>query len=162
MLGSSLIDINPLFIYNGYMGRRKGYHHKKESIEKIRMSRIGSKNPMWKGGVIFDKFNGRIWIWCPDHPNSNHRGYVAKHRLEAEKKIGRYLRKDEIVHHKDGNKLNDDFNNIEVMTQAEHMSLHTRKYFGCKVDGCKRKHRSRGYCAYHYNKFLLEGRFNVL
>jgi hypothetical protein len=38
----------------------------------------------------------------------------------AEKKIGRYLRKDEVVHHVDGNILNNAPENIEVMTQSEH------------------------------------------
>jgi len=46
------------------------------------------------------------------------------HRAIAEQMLGRPLRKGEIVHHIDGNKHNNDPNNLQVMTQAEHIALH--------------------------------------
>jgi hypothetical protein len=50
------------------------------------------------------------------------------HRWVAEKNIGRRLRPDEVVHHKDGNKLNNSPNNLQVFSsQEEHHSLHTRR-----------------------------------
>lgn len=39
--------------------------------------------------------------------------------------LGRELARDEIVHHKDGDGLNNDPSNLEVMTQAEHRRLHS-------------------------------------
>jgi len=47
------------------------------------------------------------------------------HRVIAEQKLGRPLEPGEIVHHKDGDKWNNDPENLEVMTQAEHVRLHT-------------------------------------
>ena len=47
-----------------------------------------------------------------------------EHRVIAEQIIGRPLAKGEIVHHKDGNKHNNDPSNLEVMTQSEHLKLH--------------------------------------
>ena len=47
-----------------------------------------------------------------------------EHRAVAEKMLGRSLRDDEVVHHKDHNKRNNDPSNLEVMTQSEHAKLH--------------------------------------
>lgn len=47
------------------------------------------------------------------------------HRVIAERKLGRRLRKGEIVHHIDGDSLNNDPSNIAVLkNQAEHARLH--------------------------------------
>lgn len=47
-----------------------------------------------------------------------------QHRVVAERKLGRALAPGEIVHHKDGNKKNNHPDNLEVMTQAQHMREH--------------------------------------
>lgn len=52
---------------------------------------------------------------------------VKEHRYIAELKIGRKLKRTEIVHHIDGNKTNNDPNNLEIMTAREHSSLHRNK-----------------------------------
>ena len=49
------------------------------------------------------------------------------HRLVAEEKLCRPLKKGEIVHHIDGNKRNNEPSNLMVMTQAEHCRLHFKK-----------------------------------
>lgn len=49
---------------------------------------------------------------------------VREHRHLMEKKIGRKLRPDEVVHHIDGNKLNNNLDNLVVMTRAEHVLIH--------------------------------------
>lgn len=47
-----------------------------------------------------------------------------QHRVVAEHILGRPLRRGEIVHHKDGNKKNNSPENLEVMTQGQHMREH--------------------------------------
>lgn len=47
-----------------------------------------------------------------------------EHRVVAEQKIGRKLKRGEIVHHIDGNKSNNHPDNLEVMTHSQHMKLH--------------------------------------
>lgn len=47
-----------------------------------------------------------------------------EHRAVAEAKIGRALLPGEIVHHKDSNKRNNHPDNLEVLTQTEHIRMH--------------------------------------
>jgi hypothetical protein len=57
------------------------------------------------------------------------RGYTKflgrhEHRVIMEKHLGRSLRSDEIVHHIDGDKTNNDISNLIIMSQSEHAKLH--------------------------------------
>lgn len=62
------------------------------------------------------------------HHLADCRGYAYEHRLVAEKKTGRRLRKGEHVHHIDHDKSNNDPNNLQVAkSMAEHRYLHRRK-----------------------------------
>jgi hypothetical protein len=51
-------------------------------------------------------------------------GSKADHRTVAERALGRSLKSDEVVHHVDGNKLNNQPPNLIVMTRAAHQKLH--------------------------------------
>jgi hypothetical protein len=46
------------------------------------------------------------------------------HRVVAEQMLNRPLAKGEIVHHKDGDKWNNSPENLEIMSQSEHIKLH--------------------------------------
>ena len=48
------------------------------------------------------------------------------HRRVMDAALGRRLLQTEIVHHRDGNKLNNAIDNLEVMSPSEHARLHTR------------------------------------
>jgi len=61
---------------------------------------------------------GRIWL--DDYTQIR----VKKHRWLMEKHLGRSLLIDEDVHHKDGNKLNNDMSNLEVISHGAHTTLH--------------------------------------
>lgn len=56
-----------------------------------------------------------------------------EHRVVAEAKIGRPLEHGEVVHHIDGNFLNNDPENLAVMTQGEHMREHGLGIPGMKL-----------------------------
>lgn len=57
----------------------------------------------------------------------NKKGNVKNHRYIMEQYLGRKLKENEVVHHKDENKLNNDISNLEVMTRSEHSKLHRLK-----------------------------------
>lgn len=54
------------------------------------------------------------------------RDWEFEHRLVMARKLGRILRPDEHVHHKDENGLNNDPDNLELMLKGQHMALHRR------------------------------------
>jgi hypothetical protein len=47
-----------------------------------------------------------------------------EHRLVMEKHLGRKLTSNEVVHHIDGDKWNNDISNLIVMTRQEHIAVH--------------------------------------
>jgi hypothetical protein len=80
-------------------------------------------HPNWKGGRKYH--NGYVYIFNPSHPHSTVKGYIYEHRLIMELFLGRYLTKNEIVHHK--NKIKDDNRIINLKlfkNNAEHTSYH--------------------------------------
>lgn len=50
--------------------------------------------------------------------------YLYEHRLIIEEHIGRKLTVNEVVHHKDGDKLNNSIENLQIMDKKEHDRLH--------------------------------------
>lgn len=84
----------------------------------------GENHGNWKGGRVVQ--NGYYMVYCPEHPKAMS-GYVYEHRLVMERHLGRYLKKDEIVHHKNRNKQDNRLKNLEVLTPAEHNRVHRKE-----------------------------------
>lgn len=67
-----------------------------------------------------------------NHPRANDDGLVYLHIVIAEKTLGRFLLPEEVVHHKDLNKLNNDPNNLMVFaTKSDHTKFHMH---GCDMN----------------------------
>jgi len=73
-----------------------------------------------------DKNIGYVRIYVPMHPEANNRGYVYEHRIIAEKMIGRSLKKNEVVHHKNRIRWDNRKENLAVMDKRTHSRLHMR------------------------------------
>lgn len=125
----------------------------------IPYDRRGKKNPKWRGGKTISA-DGRVLIYSPDHPFPNWKNYVYRYRLKIEKKIGRYLKPTEDVHHKNGDPSDDRLCNLELLTHSEHMSLTNRISTWSKVHArcwlCftrVKAHKARGLCVRCYSRY---------
>lgn len=70
---------------------------------------------------------GGGYMYCrtiPEHPKRNSKGLYPLHRVLMENKLGRILDKNEVVHHKDEDKNNNDINNLEVVSRSKHSCMH--------------------------------------
>lgn len=92
----------------------------------MKSRRKGPENNNWKGGRTIEP-RGYVLLRIPDHHRSDVRGYVYEHIVVAEQKIGRNLRKGEIVHHLNENKSdNRPENLVIVQSAAEHRVYHRK------------------------------------
>lgn len=79
----------------------------------------GEKNHRWKGGRV--KIGEYVYIKSRNHPFAHTKGgYVAEHRLIMEKHLQRYLDKNEEVHHKNKNKVDNRIGNLELVIKSAH------------------------------------------
>ena len=98
--------------------KSKGRYCSPETRKKIS---DGLRGPRNHNGEHIE--NGRCMIYDPTHPNANG-NYVERARFVMAQVLGRPLRIDELVHHKDGNTLNDVPSNLEIVTRVEHGLIH--------------------------------------
>ncbi len=83
----------------------------------------GEKHYKFKGGTHIK--SGYRWILQNNHPYSNCKNYVLEHRLVMEKHLGRYLKSNEVMHHLDGNKLNNHIDNLYLFPdRGKHRTYH--------------------------------------
>lgn len=67
---------------------------------------------------------GYVQLCIKQHPYASVDGYVMEHRVVMEKKMGRFLMSDEIIHHLNEVKHDNRISNLEVMGREEHIKLH--------------------------------------
>ncbi len=96
-------------------GRRRSLNSRLKQGSSIK----GECHWNWKGGRLIDK-KGYVSLYKPSHPQSDKHGYIREHRLVMEQKLGRYLTKEEDVHHVNGIKSDNRIENLELMSHGEH------------------------------------------
>lgn len=94
---------------------------------------------MWKIEKTVKK-GDYLYAVVKDHPRSSKYWYVLYHRIIMENHIGRILNPNEVVHHIDGNKLNNNIENLQLLDSREHNKLHSasrgRKFVILKCPQC--------------------------
>lgn len=69
--------------------------------------------------------NKYVDVFMPNHHRARSSGNVHEHVIKAEEKIGRLLKKEEVVHHEDENKANNTSDNLYVFKDlANHSRYH--------------------------------------
>lgn len=96
-------------------------------------------------------------VYCPDHPRAWSTGYVYAHVLAVERRLNRFLRKEEVVHHKDENRFNFCRRNLTVKLRSKHSKDHGlsngRKMVTLCCPACRKTFE-----RYHNMTFLTKGR----
>src|SRR6187431_2386826 len=93
--------------------------------------KYGPDHPKYKGGSIGSK--SYVIVFDRNHPLADKKHRIQQHRIVMEKYIGRYLRKDEVVHHINENKKDNRIENLQLMTRSEHQRFHTKKDMSDRV-----------------------------
>lgn len=101
-------------------GKKASEQAKKNMSKAQRKKGYRTQGNGYKGILIDNK----------DHPRFKSfrgGGYIMEHILIMEKKLGRFLEKNELIHHIDKNKLNNDINNLYIFngnTLSESRRMH--------------------------------------
>lgn len=83
----------------------------------------GARNAMWRGGRTVDSA-GYVLVKAPEHPNAMASGYIREHRLVVSRALGRALRDDEHVHHRNGDKTDNRPDNLALVSPGTHQGFH--------------------------------------
>ena len=84
----------------------------------------GIVNGKWNEGQL-QSSHGYVYVRVhPDHPHAFGHGYCYEHIAKMVGYLGRALTIDEVVHHRDGDKTNNEIENLELLTRSEHAKLH--------------------------------------
>ena len=104
-------------------GRKRSESHSK-NISKSLIGKYGGElNGNWRGGTYMSQ--GRWYTLATGHSLKHQNGYIFRSRFVAEQTIGRYLTRQENVHHINFQKDDDRTENLYLFaSDAEHTAYH--------------------------------------
>lgn len=112
---------NEAIVQYSAMKSKGGSRGCQECYRKARDERLrsykGENHPSWKGGKSIHP-SGYIYVKAPEgNPRGTHHGYILEHLLVMEQILGRPVREDETVHHKNGIRTDNRPENLELWSK---------------------------------------------
>lgn len=95
--------------------------YQKEVSRKIANKHLAGKKKISINGTLPKRktSSGYIKIHNRDHPSSDKGGFIFEHRTVLETHLGRFLFKDETVHHKNGIRDDNRLENLELWSKSQ-------------------------------------------
>lgn len=95
------------------------------AVSASNRKRFGPDHPSWNGGRYIDH-HGYVMVNVRSgrREKSGWENYRKEHVLVMEKQLGRPLKKNEVIHHIDGDKTNNALNNLWLTTRTGHRRAH--------------------------------------
>ncbi len=125
---------------------------------------------MWNIEKIVSK-GSYTYAVVTEHPKATVNGYVLEHRIIMENYLERLLDEEEVVHHCNGNRKDNDIENLELYINSEHVKLHSlmkgRLYVELECPNCyKHFHKPKNQsfiqkgCEYSCCSLKCRGQFS--
>lgn len=95
------------------------------TLDKLQELGISRPPRVRYNGQRIKTTDGYYALFMPDHPNANRCGYVLEHRYIMSEHIGRPLKPEEVVHHRNENRMDNNLDNLELIgSHGLHTALH--------------------------------------
>ena len=140
----------------------EGRGHGFKKGNQLGKNTAGKNHGQWNGGFKYFKTDSTIYRWIKISLGK----YKAEHRIVMEKFLGRLLKKTEAVHHIDGNGLNNDISNLELLSWADHKKKHSGSYIYGDIFKCtycsNNKHFAKGMCNRCYSREYARKKYGFI
>jgi len=111
-----------VYFHKHMQGKRNhffGKHHTEKTKQLIREANTGENNHNFKG-LRKHNYYGYIMIYQKSHPKADESGRILEHRVKVENYLGRYLKKNELIHHINGKKDDNRLSNLYLFNRRKH------------------------------------------
>ncbi len=89
----------------------------KETRKRMSIAKTKERHNNWKGGFSISPLGYMLRRIAKNK-------YILEHRHIMEKHLGRKLKKSELVHHINGNKLDNKIENLQILNWSIHAKIH--------------------------------------
>ena len=111
--------------FRGYpLPRRPGHPINRVPPPRNRIT-YGSENPLWRGGKHFVKRHGYVMVYVRWHPLAANQIYMPEHRWIITLELSRRFGRTEHVRHINGDRADNRRENLQLLDEGTHHSLHT-------------------------------------